>query len=163
MLPTPVQPGGVPIWVSGRQDTPMRRAATLGDDWHPYMYTAKQSRESFLRIKEMADEAGRVLPKDYVFACFIFVCLHDDIGVARRRAVEEMTYRYDQDFSELVDKYCAYGPPERVAEYLSEFVEADANYLILAPIMPPGERRGHLERLSSILTTLQAAEPGKML
>ena len=98
MLPTPVQPGGVPIWVSGRQDAPMRRAATLGDGWHPYMYTAKRSRESFLRIKEMAD-----------------------------------------------------------------FVDAGANYLILAPIMPPGERRGHLERLSTILTTLQAAEPGKVL
>ena len=163
MLPTPVQPGGVPIWVSGRQDAPMRRAATLGDGWHPYMYTAKRSRESFLRIKEMADEAGRVLPKDYVFACFIYLSLHDDVDIARRRAVEEMTYRYNQDFSELVDKYCAYGPPERVAEYLSEFVDAGANYLILAPIMPPGERRGHLERLSSILTTLQAAEPGKVL
>ena len=163
MLPTPVQPGGVPIWVSGRQDAPMRRAATLGDGWHPYMYTAKRSRESFLRIKEMADEAGRVLPKDYVFACFIYVSLHDDVDIARRRAVEEMTYRYGQDFSELVDKYCAYGPPERVAEYLTEFVDAGANYLILAPIMPPGERRGHLERLSSILTTLQAAEPGKVL
>ena len=163
MLPTPVQPGGVPIWVSGRQDAPMRRAATLGDGWHPYMYTAKRSRESFLRIKEMADEAGRVLPKDYVFACFIYVSLHDDVDIARRRAVDEMTYRYNQDFSELVDKYCAYGPPERVAEYLSEFVDAGANYLILAPIMPPGERRGHLERLSTILTTLQAAEPGKVL
>ena len=40
MLPEPVTPGGPPIWVSGRQAAPMRRAATIGDGWHPYMYTA---------------------------------------------------------------------------------------------------------------------------
>ena len=37
MLPTPVQPGGIPIWVSGRQEGPMKRAARIGDGWHPYM------------------------------------------------------------------------------------------------------------------------------
>lgn len=163
MLPTPVQPK-LPIWVSGRQEGPMKRAATLGDGWHPYMYTANRCRESFLRVRELAEEAGRILPADYTFACFIYVSLHDDVAEARRRAVEEMSYRYEQDFGELVDKYCAYGPPERVVDYLKDFVEAGANYLILAPIMPPGERHAHLEKLSSeVLPSLRAMEPGKIL
>jgi probable F420-dependent oxidoreductase len=163
MLPTPVQPK-LPIWVSGRQEAPMRRAATLGDGWHPYMYTANRCRESFLRIEEMADEAGRTLPKDYTFACFIYVSWHDDVAEARRRAVDELSYRYDQDFGELVDKYCAYGPPERIIEYLKDYVEAGANYLILAPIMPPDERHAHLEKLGTeVLPALQAMEPGKVL
>jgi len=163
MLPTPVQEN-LPIWVSGRQEAPMRRAATLGDGWHPYMYTAKRCRESFLRIKEMADEAGRSLAKDYSFACFIYVSLDDDVAVARRRAVDELSYRYDQDFGELVDKYCAYGPPERIVEYLKDYVEAGANYLILAPIMPPDARQAHLEKLASdVLPALRAMEPGKVL
>ena len=163
MLPTPVQPN-LPIWVSGRQEAPMKRAATLGDGWHPYMYTAKKCRDSFLRIKEMADEAGRTLPKNYTFACFIYVSLHSDVAEARRRAVEEMSYRYDQDFGELVDKYCAYGPPERIVEYLKDYVEAGANYLILAPIMPPDERRAQLEQSGTeVLPALQAMEPGKVL
>ena len=163
MLPTPVQ-AKLPIWVSGRQEAPMRRAATLGDGWHPYMYTAERCRDSFLRIKEMADEAGRGLAKDYTFACFIYVSLHDDVAEARRRAVDEMSYRYDQDFGELVDKYCAYGPPERIVEYLKDYVDAGANYLILAPIMPLDERHGQLEKLGTeVLPALQAMEPAKVL
>jgi probable F420-dependent oxidoreductase len=164
MLPTPVQPGGPPIWVSGRQDGPMKRAARLGDGWHPYMYTAKRCRESFLQVKEFAEEAGRTLPDDYVFAVFVYVALHDDLAEARRRGVEELSYRYEQDFSELVDKYCAYGPPERVADFLAPYVEAGVNYFILAPIMPPEKRRTHLERIAGeVLPTLEKMEPGRVI
>lgn len=149
MLPHPVQPGGPPIWVSGRQDAPMRRAATIADGWNPYMYTADRCEESFRRVKEMAEEAGRTLPKDYTFACFIYVSLFDDEAEARAWGVKELTYRYDQDFSELVDKYCAYGGPDKVKDYLAKYIEAGCNYLILAPIMPSDQRRAHLERLAN--------------
>ena len=142
----------------------MRRAARLGDGWHPYMYTPDRCRESFFRVKEMAEEAGRTLPDDYVFACFIYLSMYDDVDEARRRAVDELKYRYDQEFDHLVDKYCAYGPPERVADYLRQYIEAGANYLILAPIMPPDDRRNHLERLAEhVLPVLKSTEPGKVL
>lgn len=35
VLPKPVQRGGIPIWVGGHTDSALRRAATLGDGWHP--------------------------------------------------------------------------------------------------------------------------------
>ena len=164
MLPTPVQPGGPKIWVSGRQDAPMRRAATLGDGWNPYMYTADRCHNSFRKVVEFATKAGRTLPPDYTFACFIYVSLYDDVQEARRRGVEELTYRYDQDFSTLVEKYCAYGPPERVTEYLARFIDAGVNYFILAPIMPPTDRRTHLERLArDVVPALEKMTPGRIL
>lgn len=164
MLPTPVQPGGPPIWVSGRQEAPMKRAARLGDGWHPYMYTAKRCRESFLKVKEFAEEAGRTLPDDYVFAIFVYVVLYDDVDEARRRGIEELSFRYEQDFSELVDKYCAYGPPERIIDFLTPYIEAGVNYFILAPVMPPEERRTHLERIAGeVLPALEKTEPGQVL
>lgn len=163
MLPRPRQPGGPPIWVSGRQEGPMRRAATLGDGWHPYMFTAERCRESFVEVKEFARAAGRTLPPDFTFACFIYVSLSDDLAQARERGVAEMTYRYDQDFSTLVDKYCAYGPPARVIDYLARYVEAGVNYFILAPIMPREGRRAHLERLArEVIPALQKVEPGRV-
>jgi probable F420-dependent oxidoreductase len=164
MLPTPVQPGGIPIWVSGRQDGPMRRAARLGDGWHPYMYTPDRCRESFFKVKEYAAEAGRTLPQDYVWAVFIYTALYDDVAEAREKAVAEMSYRYDQDFDPLVDKYAAFGPPERVAERLAEFIDAGVNYFILAPIMPPAERSQHLQRMAEeVLPALEKMTPGKIL
>ena len=97
----------------------MKRAARLGDGWHPYMYTADRCKISFDQVVEYADGYGRKLPEDYAWACFIYVSLYDDIDEARKWGVKELSYRYDQDFAELVDKYCAYGPSERVIEYLS--------------------------------------------
>jgi probable F420-dependent oxidoreductase len=34
-LPKPAQRNGIPIWVGGHTDAALRRAATLGDGWHP--------------------------------------------------------------------------------------------------------------------------------
>ena len=34
-LPKPVQRGGIPVWIGGHTRAALRRAATLGDGWHP--------------------------------------------------------------------------------------------------------------------------------
>ncbi|HET9490947.1 MAG TPA: LLM class F420-dependent oxidoreductase [Methylomirabilota bacterium] len=34
-LPKPAQRGGIPIWIGGHTDAALRRAARLGDGWHP--------------------------------------------------------------------------------------------------------------------------------
>lgn len=163
MLPMPVQPGGPPIWVSGRQKAPMKRAALLGDGWHPYMYTPERCRDSFSQVKAMANDAGRTLPDDYVFAIFIYVCIGDDAASAREFAVGELKYRYDQEFDHLIDKYAAYGPADRIIEMLAKFIDAGVNYFILAPIMPPDNRRAHMERLASeVLPELKKMEPGRI-
>jgi alkanesulfonate monooxygenase SsuD/methylene tetrahydromethanopterin reductase-like flavin-dependent oxidoreductase (luciferase family) len=64
-LPKPAQPGGIPVWIGGHTDAAVRRAATLGDGWHPialrppgllfpdaYAARARQ-------IRAWAKEAGR--------------------------------------------------------------------------------------------------------
>jgi probable F420-dependent oxidoreductase len=35
VLPKPLQPNGIPIWVGGHTDAAVRRAGLLGDAWHP--------------------------------------------------------------------------------------------------------------------------------
>jgi alkanesulfonate monooxygenase SsuD/methylene tetrahydromethanopterin reductase-like flavin-dependent oxidoreductase (luciferase family) len=34
-LPKPAQAGGIPVWIGGHTDAAVRRAATLGEGWHP--------------------------------------------------------------------------------------------------------------------------------
>ncbi|HCV20369.1 MAG TPA: LLM class F420-dependent oxidoreductase [Gammaproteobacteria bacterium] len=148
LLPLPVQPGGPPIWVSGRSNGAMRRAAVLGDGWHPYFFTPAQCRESFSQVKAIAADTGRTLPENYVFACFIYCSMYDDVKEARDRAIETLSYRYKQPFEKIVDKYCAYGPPSRVVESLSRFVEAGASKLLIGLIMPAEERLAYIERFA---------------
>lgn len=163
MLPLPVQPGGPPIWVSGRSEAAMRRAARLGDGFHPYMYDPNQCRQSFARVRVMAGEAGRTLPEDYVFAVFLYVSMFDDPAEARRRALQELKYRYNQDFDHLVDRYGVYGPPGRVVEGLARYVEAGASYVLVGLIMPPAERRAYIERFANtVLPSVRQLTPGKV-
>lgn len=146
MLPLPVQAGGPPIWVSGRSEAAMQRAARLGDGYHPYLFDPTQCRDAFVKVRAVARAAGRELPSDYVFAVFQYVSLYDDPVEARRRAVAELKYRYDQEFEHLVDRYCVSGPPDQVIEGLRKYVEAGTTYLILAPILVRGRQREGLER-----------------
>ena len=163
LLPLPVQPGGPPIWIAGRTKAAMRRAATLGDGWHPYMYTPEQCRESFSTVKAMAADAGRMLPEHFAFSCFVYCSMHDDVEVARDNAIERMTYRYDQPFEKIVDKYCAYGPPSRIVESLSRYVAAGASKLFIGLIMPPEERLDHIERFAKeVMPELKKLEPARV-
>jgi probable F420-dependent oxidoreductase len=64
-LPKPAQSGGIPVWIGGHTDAAVRRAATLGDGWHPIALRppgllfpdeyAKRGRQ----IEQWAKEAGR--------------------------------------------------------------------------------------------------------
>jgi probable F420-dependent oxidoreductase len=64
-LPKPAQKGGIPVWIGGHTDAAVRRAATLGDGWHPIALRppgllfpdeyAKRARQ----IETWAKEAGR--------------------------------------------------------------------------------------------------------
>ena len=156
MLPTPVQPGGPPLWVCGRSEAAMRRAARLGDGWQPYMYTADQLRDSVDQVRAFADEADRPLADDFAFTSFMYVSLHEDVAEARRRAIEQLTFRFNLPFEKIVDKYCAYGPAERIIAALGDYVQAGANNVIVGLVMPPEERMDYVEQFAAeVLPALQ--------
>jgi probable F420-dependent oxidoreductase len=156
MLPGPYQPGGPPLWVCGRSDPAMKRAAKYGDGWQPYMYTADLLAESVDKIKGFADDIGRELPDDFAFTTFMYISMHDDVEEARNRAIEQLTFRFNLPFEKIVDKYCAYGPPDRIIETLAPYVKAGANHLIVALVMPPEERMDYVAKFATeILPALQ--------
>ena len=64
--PKPVQKPHPPIWVGGESGPALRRAATLGDAWHPIgsnprfpLVTAEQMGRSVARLRSYAEGVGR--------------------------------------------------------------------------------------------------------
>ena len=59
MFPKPVQKPRPPILIGGYVEAVLRRAATKGDGWLTYYYTADSFAANWARIRSFAEEAGR--------------------------------------------------------------------------------------------------------
>ena len=127
--PRPRQSGGPPIVVSGRQEAAMRRSATSGDGWMPYMYSPRRYSASVARIREIAGEDGRDL-KRFGWMLYIPVCIDSDAARARRNAAAFLGGTYQQDFEEMIKHVGAAGPAQYAAERLCEYVNAGVRHFI---------------------------------
>src|SRR3954467_6387052 len=58
-LPQPVQRPHPPLWIGGRSDAAVRRAARAGDAWHPSHLTVDELRRQIPRLREECQRAGR--------------------------------------------------------------------------------------------------------
>jgi probable F420-dependent oxidoreductase len=132
--PKPLQQPSPPIWISGRKDAAWRRAARFGTGWLPYMYTPDMLAESNQQIaKYRADEANES-PVDP--GLFIFFCCHEDNATAVEYANQRLSKQYNQDFSQMIDKYAIAGDPDRCVARLREYVDAGARTVILSAASP---------------------------
>jgi len=139
--PAPLQPGGPPILVAGRQDVAMRRAALLGDGWMPYLYSPRRYAQSAERIRGIAAETDRSLA-GFEWLHFLVANVNDDPERARRDAAASLGAAYNQDFNAMLDSVAAVGNAEQVAARVSEFVAAGARHVIFgiaASRKPEGE------------------------
>jgi probable F420-dependent oxidoreductase len=149
--PLPVQPGGPPIWIGGRSDHALRRAARVGDGWVSYLVTPERYRASLAKIHEHAAAAGRSLAAGRGFepAHLAFTVIDDDAERARVIAARALTRQYNQPFDDLVAKYCVLGPPAHCVETLERFVDAGARTFVLAFIAGADRVAEQLERCAA--------------
>ena len=157
MDPVPVQPGGPPIWLAGRTDAAMRRAARLGDGFMPYMYTPERCREAFEQIKANAVQSGG-LRDGFVRSCFAYVSLDDDPAKARELAIRDLSWRYGKDFEPWIDKYCVHGNAETCATRLREFAAIGVQHLALGMIHSDSVALDSSPSLAASEATLDAIE-----
>ena len=146
LSPPPAQVPHPPVWVGGRREAAMRRAARLGDGWLPYLYSPERYRSSVKTITEVAGEQGRDL-SEFQWANFQFVSIADTVEEAADAAARSLggQYQYSGDFRDIVASYCVLGPPEECIRRLQEYADAGARHFILSWACPREDRPRHIE------------------
>jgi alkanesulfonate monooxygenase SsuD/methylene tetrahydromethanopterin reductase-like flavin-dependent oxidoreductase (luciferase family) len=125
MYPRPVG-GDIPIWVGGRSDKALRRAAA-NDGWFPSQCSVDFLRSGRDRIAGFAAEAGRSTPADFGPSNQACVLDSDD---AAREAMERL-YGYYFTSPEGLWGQTITGSPTTVTTRLQEYAAAGATFVDL--------------------------------
>ena len=133
-----------PVYVAGRGEPALQRAARAGDFWLPNWLTPDKLRERMTRLAELSEQAGRPTPR---LGLVLSVHVDADEGLARQRASEYTRAMYGLDF-ERVEHWTAFGSAERVAEEILAYREAGVEEFVLTPLT--GEPPQQIERLAAV-------------
>jgi len=148
MLPRPVHRPRIPVWIGGRSDAALRRAARFGDVWLPYMITPDKMAAAVPRLR--AETAAQGRPSDAVRAgVFCWSGVADDPAHARQTAVDHVSRLYQQDFEDLAERYLLTGDPARVLARLGEYAAAGTTEVVFAPACGPAERPAMVRRFAA--------------
>ncbi|HEV7679072.1 MAG TPA: LLM class flavin-dependent oxidoreductase [Candidatus Dormibacteraeota bacterium] len=126
--PTPVQPGGPPIWIGGRSDAALQRAARH-QGWCAYAVSPRRIAESVARIDEIT--GGR--PDGYRISYVLFTAIAEHAEDARAQAAEVLGRRYRQDFDHFLDAFCAVGDVDTVLARIDEYRRAGVDDILICP------------------------------
>jgi alkanesulfonate monooxygenase SsuD/methylene tetrahydromethanopterin reductase-like flavin-dependent oxidoreductase (luciferase family) len=147
MEPKPATPNGPPIWVGGRAEGALKRAARLADGWVPYVVTPKRYADGLEFIAREAERVGRRI-EQFGTAVFVFCTIADSYENALGTATEQLSRRYAMDFREPARKYGALGRPADVAEKIVEYIRAGAREILLDIVSRFEDRDAVLERFA---------------
>ena len=158
--PLPLQTPHPPVWVSGRRDAAMQRAAKFGEGWVPYFFDPPRYRDSVEKIEAFADEYGRSL-NGFQWGFFPYISMYDTEQQAAEIAARQLggQYLYGGDFINIVRRYCLLGTPEQCAERLQEYIDAGARHIVFSITCPPEDRERHIEDIAAKLIPMFQQKP----
>jgi probable F420-dependent oxidoreductase len=113
-LPKPVQRPHPPIWIGGRSEAAVRRAAHLGDAWHPSHFTCDELRRWVPVLRAECERAGRS---------------PNDVAVTSRRRLVRPGAAAEQDAPDP-DRILE-GNPEQIADTIAELEDVGVAHLIV--------------------------------
>ena len=133
LSPGPVQLPHPPIWVSGRSDAAMRRAALLGDGWYPYLFTVRRIKASNEMVRQFAAEAGRDL-SGFHWALNQPTAISEDASEAMALAVSNVGERYvtpQRSAEDIAQALCIAGTPEDCIKAVEDRISAGVEHINL--------------------------------
>ena len=138
LLPRPAQRPYPPIWVSGRSEAAMRRAALHGDGWYPYLFTNRRIKHSNDLVRQFAAEAGREL-RGFHWGLNQPTAISDDADEAMGLAVRNVGERYvtpQHSAEDIARALCIAGTPDDCARAIEAKIEAGVEHINLGFLSP---------------------------
>jgi probable F420-dependent oxidoreductase len=126
LLPRPAQQPHPPIWIAGRSEEAMGRAATMGDGWYPYLFTLRRLKRSMESIRQYAADSGRDL-EEFRWGVLQPIAIDQDRNLAMNLAVEKIGRRYatsEQDPAGIAGALSIVGTASDCIEAIEARVEA---------------------------------------
>jgi alkanesulfonate monooxygenase SsuD/methylene tetrahydromethanopterin reductase-like flavin-dependent oxidoreductase (luciferase family) len=132
IVPPPAAP--VPIIVGGRSDAAVRRAGRLGDGWLGIWNSPRRFAAAVELAAQEAIRSGRP-DRPARHGMQVWCGIADSREAARGCLAPAMQAFYQLPF-ERFERYCPYGSPDDVAEFLAPYVEAGCTEFNLIPQSP---------------------------
>lgn len=138
MAPNPVQKR-LPVWLGGRADAVIDRAARLAEGYFPVWISAR-------RMRQAVDQVGVVRGEldDFTFALNVFVAIGPDREQARNTVAAHLRTAYHLPFEQF-ERYAAYGRADDIAEFLGQYVDAGVTDIVFN--LAGADRDEQLEQL----------------
>ncbi len=156
LAPLPVQTGGPPIWIGGRADAAVRRAAHLGDGYIGHFLTPDQLAERLAGIRTQAQEVGRD-PAAIAAAMLAFSYVGPDRAAAQQRAAGMLGAMYGQPMEKAAARYTVIGTPDDCRAAVAAYGAAGVGHMILAPLAFGDEIEAQIDLLASALAVRRDA------
>jgi alkanesulfonate monooxygenase len=132
MVPKPVQKPHPPILIGGYVEAVLRRAATKGDGWLTYYYTAESFASNWARIRGFAEEAGRN-PDELISTNQLPICVGPRAKVeAPMREWLQTDWDY-ASWSESTAQSAVMGTVDECVEQLQKHLATGIDRLIFVP------------------------------
>ena len=133
LLPQPVQKPYPPVWVSGRSEAAMRRAALLGEGWYPYLFSVRRLKAINDMVRQFAAEANRDLD-GFHWGLNQPTAISQDRDEALGLAVSNVGERYvtpERSAADIARALCISGTPDDCAKAVEQRIEAGVEHLNL--------------------------------
>ena len=125
--PKPVRQGRIPMWIGGKAEGSLRRAAAYGDGWLPTLLTAADYRVLWATLGEHLRAAGRD-PGSITGGLYIFAAIGRSHAAARAVLAPAIEAIFHAPFAHF-ESLCLLGTADDWLEQIGRFAEAGVSHV----------------------------------